>query len=417
VSTTLPDANAPAPDPAPDPARAPAPAPASAPAPARAKPSRPHIVAFDMIRLIIMVFVVGVHTLAFGGGALTVTLGAITTLFHTSRELFFLLTALVLVYNYGHRENVNWLKFWRRRYWLVVPAYVAWSFIYFLADDDWHGSLGSIAIAFGRDLENAGARYHLYFLLVTMQVYALFPVIRWVLKKTAGHHAVLFAAAVVYQLLLTAALQHHLVTTGVLGGWLNGAGSGIWAESYVLYILGGAIAGWHFERICAVTRRYANAVTVTLAAGVGVAAGLAVYFIEIYAGGATPGAASAVFQPVIVVEALCFGWALLAGGLLWSDRGAPARKFFAAGSASSFGIYLGHPLVLQFVLWLAASSGFLAVVRGAGSGLEALALLGLFLPVIYGGAWVIASAARRTPLSLALTGREFGGLKRKRSHS
>ena len=35
-------------------------------APAR---SRPHIIAFDMIRLIIMVFVVGVHTLAWGGGS------------------------------------------------------------------------------------------------------------------------------------------------------------------------------------------------------------------------------------------------------------------------------------------------------------------------------------------------------------
>ncbi|HWG02107.1 MAG TPA: acyltransferase, partial [Trebonia sp.] len=298
-------------------------------APAPAKRSRPHIVAFDMIRLIIMVFVVGVHTLAFGGGAVTVTLGAVSTLFHTSRELFFLLTALVLVYNYGHRENVNWLRFWRRRYWLVIPAYVAWSFIFFLADGDWHGSPPSIASAFGHDLLNAGARYHLYFLLVTMQVYALFPVIRWVLRKTAGHHGLLFAAAVAYQLLLTAAIQHHVIMTGVLGGWLTGASSGLWMESYVLYIVGGAIAGWHFEQICEVTRRYASAVTVTLVAGFGVAAGLGAYFAQIYAGGATPGAASAVFQPVVVVEALCFGWALLAGGLLWSDRGAPARKFFA----------------------------------------------------------------------------------------
>jgi peptidoglycan/LPS O-acetylase OafA/YrhL len=368
---------------------------------------RPHIVAFDMIRLIIMVFVVGVHTLAFGSGTLTVALGAITTVFHTSRELFFLLTALVLVYNYGHRENVNWLKFWRRRYWLVLPAYVTWSAVFFCFDAYWRGSVTSVLAHFGHDLLDAGARYHLYFLLVTMQVYALFPVIRWVLKKTTGYHRWLFAAACVYQLALSVAIQHHLWRDGALGGWLNGAASGIWAESYVLYILGGAIAGWHFEHICEVTRRYANAMTVTLAACFGVAAGVGVYLIQVYAGGASPAAASVVFQPVVVVEALCFGWALLAGGLLWADRGAPAKKFFAAGSASSFGIYLGHPLVLQWVLSLAASSGFLAVIRSSGSALEALALLGLILPVVYGGAWVIASAARRTPLSLALTGREY----------
>ena len=384
--------------------------PASRPAPAKPPPAgkrRPHIVAFDMIRLIIMVFVVGVHTLAFGGGALTVPLGAITTVFHTSRELFFLLTSLVLVYNYGHRENVNWPKFWRRRYWLVIPAYVVWSAIFFCADAPWHGSVTSVLANFGHDLIDAGARYHLYFLLVTMQVYALFPVIRWVLRKTAGYHGWLFAAACVYQLALSAAIQHHLWRGGLLGGWLNGAASGIWLESYVLYVLGGAIVGWHFEHICDVSRRYANAVTVTSTAVFGVAAGVGVYLAQVYLGGATPATASAVFQPVVVIEALCFGWALLAGGLLWSDRGAPGRKFFAAGSASSFGIYLAHPLVLQFVLWLAASSGFLTVVRSSGSAGEAAALLGLFLPVVYAGAWVIASAARRTPLSLALTGREF----------
>ena len=41
---------------------------ASAPAAAAAGRSRPHIIAFDLIRLIIMVFVVSVHTLAFAGG-------------------------------------------------------------------------------------------------------------------------------------------------------------------------------------------------------------------------------------------------------------------------------------------------------------------------------------------------------------
>ena len=58
-----------------------------------------------MIRLIIMVFVVSVHTLAFAGGKVTMSIGAVTTIFHTSRELFLLLTALVLTYNYGHRDR------------------------------------------------------------------------------------------------------------------------------------------------------------------------------------------------------------------------------------------------------------------------------------------------------------------------
>ena len=377
----------------------------AAPGAAKASASRPHVLAFDLIRLVIMAFVVGVHTLAFGGGTVTVVLGVFTTVFHTSRELFFLLTALVLTYNYGQRGQVRWLRFWRRRYWLVVPAYVVWSLIYYAFDGPGRGSFPA---AFARDLLHATARYHLYFLLVTMQVYLLFPVLRWVLRKTAGHHVALFAAACVYQVALTAALQHHLVRSGPLVSWLNGAGLGIWLDSYVLYVVGGAIAGWHFEQICAFTRRHArNARTVAAVAVAGVLAGLGAYFAEIYAGGATPAAASAVFQPVVAVEALAFGWALLAGGLLWSDRGAPHRKLFAAGSASSFGIYLAHPLVLQGLLYAASLTGVLAAVRGAPAGLEALALIGVAVPVVYATSWLIASAARRTPLSLPLTGREY----------
>jgi peptidoglycan/LPS O-acetylase OafA/YrhL len=409
VSTTISDTG---PDPAPAEAVAPAgpaaPAPAGDVAPAGgAAPgrSRPHIVAFDMVRLIIIVFVVGVHTLSQAGGQVTVVLGAFTTMFHTSRELFFLLTAVVLTYNYGRRPRVNWLRFWRRRYWLVVPAYVTWTCIYYAADGRGRGSFpGSFLY---HDLLHASSRYHMYFLLVTMQVYLVFPLLRWVIARTAGHHVALFLAACAYQVALTAALQYNFIHGGPLAVWVHNSQTGLWLDSYVLYVVGGAIVGWNFEQICAFTRRYASAWTVALAAGFGAAAGLAAYFAEIYAGGKVPAAASAVFQPVVVVEALAFGWALLAGGLLWTDRGAPHRKFFAAGSKSSFGIYLAHPLVLQGLLLAATTSGVLVTIRHAPAPLEVLVLLGVIVPVVYGVSWIIASAARRTPLSLLLTGREY----------
>jgi len=391
------------------------PAAAQAPAAAPAAPaaSRPHIIAFDMIRLIIMVFVVGVHTLAWGGGQVTVVLGAVSTVFHTSRELFLLLTALVLTYNYGHRPRLNTLRFWRRRYWLVVPAYVTWSAIYYAADGN---SRGAFPSAFLHDLLNAGARYHLYFLLVSMQIYLLFPALRWVLRKTEGYHRWLLAAAVAYQFWLTCALHYHLgrPASGQFAQFLNGAGQGYWVDTYVLYVIAGAIAGWHFEQLCAFTRRHLGTVArIAVVAAAGVIAGLGAYFTEIYGFGATPASASAVFQPIVILEALTFGWALLGAGLLWSDRGAPHRKFCAAGSASSFGIYLAHPLVLQGLLlltgasFLGADGGWLGAVRRAPDGLEVVALLFVAVPIIYSLAWLIASAARRTPASLMLTGREY----------
>jgi polyhydroxybutyrate depolymerase len=150
-----------------------------------------------------------------------------------------------------------------------------------------------------------------------------------------------------------------------------------------------------------------------------VAAGIGVYLTEVEVFGATPNSASAVFQPVVIFEALAFGWALLGAGLLWSasvskNGGVPGKTFAAAGSASSFGIYLAHPLVLQ-VLLLVAGSRYLGANGGltgwlhrlSHSSFEVLILLFIAVPVIYGGAWVIASAVRRTPVSLFLTGREW----------
>ncbi len=254
-----------------------------------------------------------------------------------------------------------------------------------------------------------------------MQIYLLFPVLRWVLAKTEGYHRWLFAAAVGYQLWLTCALHYHLgrPAAGPLRRVAERRyGQGIWVDTYVLYVVAGAIAGWHFDQICAFTRRHlGTGGRVALAAAVGVAAGIGTYLVEIYGFGATPANASAVFQPIVVVEALAFGWALLGGGLLWSDRGAPHRKFCAAGSASSFGIYLAHPLVLQGLLavagasYLGADGGLLGAVRRAPAGLEVVALLFIAVPIVYAIAWLIASAARRTPLSLMLTGREHSAGK------
>ena len=369
-------------------------------------PRRPHIAAFDLIRVLIIAFVVGVHTLAIAGGKVTLTLGAFIMVFHTSRELFFLLTALVLTYSYGHRPQVRWLAFWRRRYTLVIPAYVAWSLIYFFADHKRLDPFSSAAGVFWHDLLTASARYHLYFLLVTMQVYLAFPVLRWLLRKTAGHHLALFLAACAYQLALTFAIYYHPFRHGPVAAWAHNAQSGAWIQSYLFYVIGGAIAGWHFDRLAAFTRRYASAARIALAGVAGVCVGVGTYLTAIFVVGQQPATASAVFQPAVVLETLAFGWALLAAGLRWSDAGARHARFVGAGGDCSFGIYLAHPLVLQGALLLTAITGALTAIRNAPAPLELAALLGAGVPLIYGVSWACIFVIRRTPLSLILTGRE-----------
>jgi peptidoglycan/LPS O-acetylase OafA/YrhL len=65
-----------------------------------------------------------------------------------------LLTALVLTYNYGHGDRFQTGRFWRRRFWLVLPAYVTWSAIYYAADGrnltltTWSDCLGGSSVTF-----------------------------------------------------------------------------------------------------------------------------------------------------------------------------------------------------------------------------------------------------------------------------
>jgi poly(3-hydroxybutyrate) depolymerase/peptidoglycan/LPS O-acetylase OafA/YrhL len=364
---------------------------------------RPRVVAFDLIRLLIIGFVISVHVLGNVGGPVTPALGGFITVFHTSRELFFVLTALVLTYNYPGDRQVHWPRFWRTRYLLVIPAYVVWTLIYFLADTPPLHPLSAARHILWHDLITGNARYHLYFLLVTMQLYLVFPLIRWLLRKTEGHHGMVLAIAAIYQLALTVAIQHHVTGPGAIGGWLRAPSE--WLPSYVLYVVAGALAGWHFERLAAFTRRHTRAaalVTVTAAC-----AGAGTYCAQLLASRQAPVTASMVFQPVVVVETFGFAWGLLAAGLRWSDRGAKGRRLAAAGADCSFGIYLAHPLILQGIVLLARHAGVQQPVLHAPAPIEAALLLGVCVPAVYAISWVLAYGLRRTPLSLVLTGRHM----------
>jgi len=364
---------------------------------------RPRVVAFDLVRLLIIGLVVSVHVFAIVPGTVTPVLGAFITVFHTSRELFFLLTAFVLVYNYGQRPRVRWLAFWRRRYLLVVPAYVAWSLIYFAADNPRLHPWTTALRAFTRDLETGDARYHLYFLLVTMQMYLTFPLLRWLLRRTEGHHRAVLLTALCYQVAFTLAVHYNLRAPGPVGAWLRSPAE--WLPSYLLYVVGGGLAAWHFDALAEFTRRHSRAALLTLAAGACAAVGT--YSVQLLAGHQKPTVASTVFQPVLIVETLAFAWGLLAIGLRWSDRGAPGRRLAAAGADCSFGIYLAHPLVLQGLTIATAHAGVLTPVRHAPAAIEVAVLLGVFVPVIYALSWALAFVLRRTPLSLVLTGRNW----------
>lgn len=357
-------------------------------------PVREHLHYVDLIRVLTIGLVIGTHVLALEPIAPTIGLGAVTIVFHVSREVFFLLTAFVLTYSTARRKP-HWPSFWRKRFLLVAVPYFTWTVLYFLADGP-----PLRASVFWQDLLTGTARYHLYFLLVSMQIYLVFPLIRGLLRVTRGYHRALLAASAVFQVLFSLFVQKGW-TAGVLTGWLHFPDALL--PSYLGYVVAGAIAGTHREELVAWTR--ANFRMVLAGCCGTIAVGVGVYLGQVLIGGETPLAASGVWQPAVVVESAGIALAFLVLGLRWQDRGLSGRRLVGSTSDASFGVYLIHPLVLQYLLTGAAATGLVTLAGALSPALVLVLMVAVLVPLVYLLAGLTAAALRRTPASLALAGR------------
>jgi peptidoglycan/LPS O-acetylase OafA/YrhL len=360
-------------------------------------PTRPgHLHAVDMARVATVVGVIAVHSTSILLPTTDQTAGAVLTVLHTTREVFLLLSAFVLTYSVQGQVAFR-RPFWRRRLPLVALPYAVWSAIYLLAD----GHLTSVSVVldrYGRDLLTGGARYHLYFLLLTMQLYVVFPwLVSWLNRRPDLHRPILMASLAL-QLLFTAAVHYRLPAPAPLSAWLASPGS--WLPSYQLYVVAGVLGALHHQAVFEWLRSHAASVAVGAAAAAGI--GLGAYLIDVHLLGMTPLRASEVFQPAVVLESLAFAAAELTLGLWVAARASESRRRrLEQGGDLSFGIYLAHPLVLQGVA--ATGVGAALASLGGGEG-EAIVLFGV-VPLIFLATAVGVDMLRRTPLSLALTGR------------
>ena len=140
-------------------------------------------------------------------------------------------------------------------------------------------------------LLSGNAHYHLYFLLVSMQFYLLFPLFRRLLVATRGRHLLVLLAAAVLQVLVDLWI-HDPAPTGLKADLLPYAGS--FVGSYVFFLTLGGVVALHRERVMgALRRRPALVVAAVVVTG---AAAEGCYQWSV-ASGTNPQFASDVFQP------------------------------------------------------------------------------------------------------------------------
>lgn len=353
-----------------------------------------HLYEVDIVRILTFLCVIGVHTTSHTAGPSDVGWYGLLALLHFTRNVFFALTAFVLVYSYLRRPKPM-RKFWPRRFLLVGVPYVVWSVVYFVASNLHSGttaSVGELALRLLGHILTGTAWYHLYFLLVTMQVYLLLPAILWVVRKTRGHHLPLLIVSGILQLALTACYFYFPAATAGINEY-----SKQFFFSYQFFILAGAVAADHAEFFLAWVRAHRRLIAVIV--GVTGVVTLGVWALQsatirtLYGAG-TP------LQPIIMVWALAVCLGFLAVGTWWADRRRAASRsarFVDLASDRSFGIFLSHPLFIWILLWV-GDDFFPRVIPTPW-----------LTPVIYllviGCAVGITELARRSPLSLPLTGR------------
>ncbi len=365
-------------------------------------PARTHLFAVDVLRLLTVLGVITVHATSLLLPSSDDT-GAVLSVLHATREIFLVLSAAMLAHAAGGRD-VERRRFWRRRYPLVAAPYVAWSAIYLLAD----GHLGNPADVIGRygwDLLTGGARFHLYFLLLTFQLYLVFPwLYPWVRRRAARASAarVLLLGALGFQLLFSAAVHYRWAAPAPLDVWLTHPGS--WLPSYAGYVVAGIVVGVHLDVVLTWVDGHRRVIAGVALGSVVIA--LADYVVALRVLGMGPLQAGEVFQPAVVIDSVALFVALLAVGLTITDRsGDMVLRRLRGGSDISFGVYLAHPLVIQGAMVAAASLGLNSVFAGLPTPAAIVLVIFIFTPAVFACTAVGIAQARDLRISLWLTGR------------
>lgn len=361
--------------------------------------NRVYLTQFDLYRVIAFVLVILQHAILWpvpGGSKVGWSL---VMVLHATREVFFFLSAFVAAYSQLATPR-SLVSMWRRRIGAILVPYLVWTGIYFgytLASTNGPVSAGSTLV---QDLLNG--YYQLYFLVVLLQVYVVLPGLVWLVRRTRGHHGVVFGASLVLQLGMMTLSHYFRLPTGPFHA-LRAVDLVLinprYVMGYQLYIVAGVLAAAHAEELQRIVERHsARILWAVVAVGV-LAEAYYGYGLEI---GNNPGHASDLFQPVAVVWflAACAGlWAL---GWRWAQKAANRSPNFSDravtwGADASGGFYLAHVLVLQLIYTGLTHGGL------TGPGTWGVASVVLFVGTLV-CTGVLVAVLLRTPLRTVLTG-------------
>lgn len=364
-------------------------APSTRPEDRAAKQRLDHV---DAMRPIKQAGVVSTHTLLFFAPGASLVVGGSLMLLHVTREAFLFISACMLTYSYESLRRGGYSRFYRRRVVAVVIPYLCWTVIYFFV------TLPGTSYTTWTGFEHfwylvASGYYQLYYLLVIMQFYVVFPLLLSLVRKTAHHHVVLVVASLVLQGVIVGLMHWDVLPSALRGFWATRE-----IISYQFYLVAGMVVALHMDEV---HRWICGRVRTVLVATVAAATVAEVWFL-LAAKDLVPwlGSSSDPLQPIVIpfnIGAIACIYVL---GVYLVDRrrSTTVRAMVRSGSDDSYGVYLAQMVFITALTWI----GYRQLDHVLPWPLVCVAALVL----VFGACVLLTGILARTPLSVALTGRQ-----------
>ncbi|HVB19507.1 MAG TPA: acyltransferase [Acidimicrobiales bacterium] len=364
-----------------------------------------HVEEIDAMRPVAQGLVIATHVLIFFGAAAPLLVAPdLLILTRVSRESFFFISAFALTYAYGSRPFA-FAAFWRRRWSGILVPYLVWSVIYFAYTAavaipqfpyyHWSATslVGASALGHLANLVLTGY-YHLYYLLVLLQFFVVFPLL-WVWLESARRwHGSIALLSFVLQCATDLALRAHWLPSFFTGKVESRA-----LVSYPLYLLTGMIAALRYDEIKAwLVRNAAGIAVVTLVCAAGALASDHAHLSRWF------GRYIAPHGDAFAAVALPYDVGAIAGilllGIASSSLSTPRwwRRMTRELARDSFGVYLSQMIWIPLLVrvdtryHLASRLWWPVLLVGA---LATAYILGV----------IFSEVVRRTPLAPLLIGR------------
>jgi peptidoglycan/LPS O-acetylase OafA/YrhL len=325
----------------------------------KAKSSRPHVYELDPLRATTALVVVAVHVLAFTAFLNHAQWGlqvqnALVTAVHYTREMFMFVTAFALTYVYFGKP-FSTRTFWKKRAIGVLIPYAIWSAVYVWVNNPTQ-SLGHFLGTAALDILDGHASYQLYYILLTLQFYILLPLFLLLVKVIRRYPwqtlAISFALEVITLYLDYHTLQRGIGLNNPFWNFINQSQESL-VFIYQFYFVLGAAAALYLPQLRAFLKRFGWWTLPAFLLGIG---GLWLHFylqVDVYH--ESIGYAVSVLQPVMVFYCIpliaFFFWLTYRWASHVRPDGRPhGYRFWGTLSDVSFGVYLVHALILNWLM-------------------------------------------------------------------